>query len=230
MVPELRTGTLRAAARRGAAAALLLALLPGAGAQSFLYVCKVGDHTLTGQVPPQECKNVDVRELNPDGTLHRLIPAPLTPEQRRQRDQEEEARMAKEEAERAQAHKDRSLLETYSSVEEIEAARQRAVAGRQTLIDRADARIAQYQKERSRLDEEAEFYVSRQMPVKLKEAYKTNQALTEQQQKTRADALAEIGRINEKFDADRKRFEEIVHKSQEDMEARRRAEQEARER
>jgi len=211
-----------------ALAALAVALAQGAAAQSFMYVCTIGGHTITGQVPPQECKNADVRELNPDGTLHRLIPAPLTPEQRRQRQKEEEERILEEEAQRAQARKDRSLIETYSSVEEIESARRRAITGRQTLIDRADARIAQYAKERKRLDEEAEFYVGRQMPAKLKESFKTNQAHTEQQEKTRNDALAEIERINEKYDADRKRYEEIQRQSQDDMDARRRAEEEAR--
>lgn len=225
-------GAARAASRRrrriaaavAAAAALLLAR--GAAAQ-FLYVCTVNGHTVTAQVPPTECKNVDVRELNPDGTLHRLIAAPMTREQRQKKEQAEEEQMLKEEGERAQARRDRSLLETYSNVDEIEAARKRDLQGRQALIDRADARIAQYTKEKKRLDDEAEFYVNRDMPPKLKEQFATNKTLTDQQVKTRVDSIAEMARINEKYNVFRKRFEEIEEQARQAEEARRKAADEA---
>ncbi len=206
-----------------AIAVLTSLLLPQEASAQFLYVCTVNGRTVTGQLPPQECRNSDVRELNPDGTLHRLIPAPLTPEQRRRRQEEEDARLRQEEAERAQSRKDRSLMETYSSVDEIEAARRRSLAGRQMLIDRADSRIAQYAKERKRLDDEAEFYANREMPTRLKESYASNKTLTEQQEKTRADAMTEMRRINERFDADRKRFEELERMANEAELARRKA-------
>jgi hypothetical protein len=212
--------------RRLAAGAAALLLSQGAAAQ-FLYVCTVGGHTVTGQVPPAECRNVDVRELNPDGTLHRLIPAPMTREQRQKKEEAQEEQLRKEEEDRAQARRDRSLLETYSSVDEIEAARSRDLAGRKTLIDRADARIAQYTKEKKRLDDEAEFYVNREMPPKLKEQFATNKTLTDQQVKTRADSVAEMSRINEKYNGFRKRFEEIQEQARIAEDARRKAVDEA---
>jgi len=192
-------------------AALCLAALLAAPAQAqqFLYVCSSHGHTISGGLPPPECKGEDIRELNPDGTLHRLIPAPLTQEQRRKRDQDEEARRQEEEQERAQSRKDRALLETYGSVSEIEAARTRTIAGRQVLVDRADQRIAQYAKERKRLDNEAEFYAKREMPAKLKDAFEANKALVAQQEKTKADALQEIRNLNTRYDADIKRYQEL---------------------
>jgi hypothetical protein len=180
-----------------------------AGAQQFLYVCTIHGHTLSGGLPPPECKGEDIRELNPDGTLHRLIPAPLTPEQRKKRDQEEHERMLAEEAERAQARKDRSLLETYGSVSEIEAARTRTIASRQELVNRADQRIAQYAKEKKRLDDEAEFYAKREMPAKLKDAFDANKALTAQQEKTKADVIQEMRVLNARYDAEAKRYQEL---------------------
>jgi hypothetical protein len=192
-------------------AALLLALLlhAPAHAQQFLYVCTSHGHTLSGGLPPPECKGEDIRELNPDGTLHKLIPAPLTQEQRKKRDQDEELRRQEEENERAQARKDRALLETYGSVSEIEAARTRTIAGRQVLVDRADQRIAQYAKERKRLDDEAEFYAKREMPAKLKEAFDANKALVAQQEKTKSDVQQEIRTLNARYDADIKRYQEL---------------------
>jgi hypothetical protein len=231
MAPKIHPLFKLAAAYRSArfalAALTTLLLSQGAPAQSYLYVCTVGNHTITGQLPPPECKNTDVRELNHDGTLHRTIPAPRTADQIRKDEEETETRLRKEENERAESRKDRALMETYSNVDEIEAARRRDLAGRQMLIDRADSRIAQYKKERKRLDDEAEFYVNREMPRKLKESFTTNEALTEQQEKTRADSLAEMQRINERYDQNRKRFEEIERMAKAAEEARRKAAEQA---
>jgi hypothetical protein len=213
---------------RATAWALMLGIALCQGAWAESYVCKVGDHTYTGQIPPPECRNVDVRVLNADGSLNHVISAPLTPEQRRKLEEEQRQQALQEDLARKQRSEDRALLETYSSVDEIEAARQRDLAGRKLLIDRADARIQQYQRERKRLDDEAEFYVNHEMPRKLKEAYATNQTLTEQQQKTRADSLAEMVRINERYDAKRKRFEELEREAQEAQAARRAAEEQLR--
>ena len=214
MAPE--TACSRAAARtparrRHGPALLCLAgllLVPTARAD-YLYVCQLKGHTISGGVPPPECKEQDIRELNPDGTLHRLIPAPLTPQQRKERELAAEARLRQEEAERAQARKDRALLETYGSVSEIEAARQRTVAARQVLVDRAQQRIEQYARERRKLDDEAEFYAKREMPPKLKEAFAANAALSAQQQKTKLDVEQEIKALNARYDADIQRYREL---------------------
>ncbi len=184
-------------------------------------------HTITGDSPPPECRNRDVRELNPDGSLRRIIPAPLTSEQRKKRDEEEKISRLEEEKERAQVQKDRSLLETYGSVEEIDAARERTVQGRQELINRANLRITQYQRERKRLDNEAEFYAKRTLPPELQQAYEANDALTKQQEKTRADAEQEIERIKVRFAAERKRYVELEEAAAEAQRVRERREQEA---
>jgi len=213
MAPETpSSAAARSPARRacllGAAAVAVFAWCGTASAQ-YLYMCNSKGHVYTGGLPPPECRDQDLRELNPDGTLHKLIPAPLTAEQRKARDAAERERIRQEENERAQAHLDRSLLETYGSVSEIEAARARAIAARQVLVDRADQRIAQYGKERKRLDDEAEFYQKREMPAKLKDAYAANKALTEQQEKTKADVLVEIRNLNQRYDAQAKRYKEL---------------------
>lgn len=186
-----------------------------------------GGHTITGDLPPPECKDRDVRVLNPDGSLKEILPAPLTPEQRKKRRQEEEVQHQEEEKERSQAQKDRSLLETYASIEEIDAARDRAVAGRQGLITRAEQRLKQYTRERKHLDDEAEFYAKRELPADLKQAYETNTALIKQQEKTRADAEHEIEQIKERFAADRTRYLELEEMAAQAAEARERKEREA---
>lgn len=200
----------RPAALLGLGIAAACLLLAGAPARAETYVCtNTAGKRFTGDLPPPECKDTEIRVLNPDGTLLRTIPAPLTREQKRAREAEREAELVKEEAERAQARRDRALLETYGSPDEIDAARSRALAGQQMLVDRADQRIAQYTREKKRLDDEAEFYSKREIPPKLKEAYDANKSLNDQQLKTRSSAIQEMDRINLRFDGEKKRYQEL---------------------
>ncbi|HYA66275.1 MAG TPA: hypothetical protein VEE84_06275, partial [Burkholderiaceae bacterium] len=221
-----------------ACALLALALLLGTSAlraqtssatrPQLSYTCTTkSGHNIRGDLPPPECKDRDVRVLNPDGSLKEIIPAPLTTEQRKKRREEEETQRKEEEAERTQAQKDRSLLETYGTIEEIDAARDRAIAGRQGLITRAEQRIAQFTRERKRLDDEAEFYAKRELPADLKQAYESNASLTKQQEKTRADAEHEIEQIKERFAAERQRYLELEEMSAKAAQARERKEREA---
>lgn len=192
-----------------------------------MYVCTVNGHRYSGQSPPDECRNVEIRVLNGDGSEHTIIPAPMTEAQRQRKAEQDRQKRQEEDAERARLSKDRSLLETYSTVEEIEAARQRALAGQRTLIQRAEEKIAQYRKEKKRLDDEAEFYAKRAMPPKLKEQFDNNRALTEQQEKSRDVANSEMARINERFDGDRHRFEELEKQAEQAARTRRAAEESA---
>ena len=216
MAPDPHRNPLRRAAACASLGLLaVLALSQGAAAQSLLYVCTVNGHTISSQLLPQECKNVDVRVLNPDGSQNRVIPAPLTPEQRKKKKEEDEQRLNEEEAERKQRSRDKALMETYSSVDEIEGARKRALQGQQTLIDRADARIAQYTRERKHLDDEAEFYEKRAKPRALQDALNTNQTLMDQQEKTKADVLAEIHALQARYEAQIKRYRELEKMAEE---------------
>jgi hypothetical protein len=209
---------------RLAGTALLAALCGHVASAQELYVCTVNGHTISGQLPPQECKNSEVRVLNPDGTLKKTLPAPRNADQIRRDQQAEEARQREEDEKRKEAREDRALLETYSSLDEIEAARKRDLGGQQILVDRAEGRINQYKKEKKHLDDEAEFYAKHEMPRRLKDAFTTNQTLTEQQEKARADALAKMTRINKTYDEKHLRFEEIERAAREAEEARRKAE------
>ncbi len=193
--------------------ALLLVALLGLplGALAQLYVCTTRDgRTLTGDAPPAECRDVTVRELNRDGSVKRVIEPPLTPEQRKAREQEEKARRERERAAQEQLRKDRALLETYASEDEIDASRDRALAERQRLIDRAAQQLKESRNDRKRLDDEAEFYAKRQLPDRLKRQLDENAELQQQQLRTIEDIRADMQRINERYDAELTRFRELV--------------------
>jgi hypothetical protein len=189
--------------------AALLALPVGVHAQ--LYVCTTpGGRTLTGDRPPPECQNVQIRELNRDGSVRRIIEPPLTSEQRKKRDDEEKARRERERAAQEQLRKDRALLEAYAGEDEIESARDRVLAERQALIDRANQQLKEFKIDRKRLEDEAEFYAKREMPEKLKRALADNTSLQEQQLRQIEDIRADMQRINEHYDSDLRRYRELV--------------------
>src|SRR5512145_1379843 len=123
------------AARPVRAAAALLAVLLASGevdaqqsqAPSTIYSCVANGKTFSGDRPPPECANSDIRELNRDGSVRRVIPRPLTAEEQKARALEAKKRLDDEERILAQRRRDRALLEAYANEDEIEAARAKSL-------------------------------------------------------------------------------------------------------
>lgn len=190
-------------------ATLLMTIAPIAHSQ--LYVCTdARGRTLTSDRPPPECADRPVRELRSDGSVRRVIEPPLTAEQRAAR--EAEARRQAEEADRqrAQMRRDLALLEAYATTDEIEEARNRALGTRSQLIDRANKRIEEHKRERAKLDKEAEFYVGRELPDSLRRALENNSALMRSEQRILDDVRGDMDRVNARFDAENKRWRELI--------------------
>jgi hypothetical protein len=189
--------------------ALLLLAAPLARAQLFVCTDARG-RTLTGDRPPPECVDRQVRELRADGSVRRVIEPPLSPEQKAAREAETKRQREEAERQRAQMRRDLALLETYASEAEIEETRNRALGSRQQIIDRAQQRLAVHKKERRRLDTEAEFFAKREMPDKLKRAFEANAALTRSEQRVIDEVRADMERVNARFDAELKRWRGLV--------------------
>lgn len=198
--------------RRAAAwavwAVLVLACAP---ASATLFVCTAADgRTITADRPPPECANRPVRELRPDGSVRQVIEPPLTEEQRRARVEKLRREYLEQEAKRTQARRDIALMETYASEAEIEAARQAALSSRQSMIDRSQRRLESFAAERTKLEQEAEFYATRTLPAKLERAIESNKDLTQVEHRLIADMQADMARINQRFDIELARFRELV--------------------
>ena len=142
--------------------------------------------------------------------MRRVIEPPLTAEQKAERAAEAKRQREEAEKQRAQMRRDLALLETYASEAEIEDTRNRALGSRQQLIDRAVQRLADHQKERKKLEIEAEFYAKREMPDKLKRAFEGNAALTRSEQRIIEDIRADMDRVNARFDTELQRWRTLV--------------------
>ena len=178
--------------------------------QGSIFTCSVNGKTFSGDRPPQECANSEMRELNRDGSVRRVIARPPTQEELRARALEAKKRLEEEDKQLAQRRRDKSLLEAYASDEEIEAARAKSLESATQSMARAKARIDNLNGERKKLDDEAEFYKKRVLPDQIKRSFVSNQQEVSQAEKIHNDALVETKRINERFDAEKKRFRELL--------------------
>lgn len=192
-----------------AAFAVLLLASASAGAQT-MYTCVANGRTYSGDRPPPECFNSDIRELNRDGSLRRVIARPLTPEEQKARAIEVRKKADEEEKALAQRRRDRSLLEAYASEQEIDVARTKALISSNEVVKRSQLRLDRMAEERKRLEEETEFYKKRETPETIKRALANNEQERAAELKIIKDAQSETQRINDRFDADKKRFRELV--------------------
>ncbi|WP_374264620.1 hypothetical protein [Zoogloea sp.] len=176
---------------------------PGKGA---VFCCMDNGHQICGDVLPMQCYGKGYREMSPQGTVRRMVEPPLTPEQFARREAEERARKAEIERQRAEMRRNQSLLETYSSVADIDARRDRAVASVDVDLKQAEARQAQLLKKRESLNREAEFYQKRTMPAALQNALRESDSELSNQGSVIAAKKKEIEAIRKRFELDRVRY------------------------
>lgn len=188
----------------------LAALSASAQTPTTMFSCVANGKTYSADRPPPECANSEMRELNRDGSVRRVIPRPLTVEEQRARALEAKKKLEEEEKLLAQRRRDRALLEAYATDAEIEAARKKSLEGAEQAIKRSQERADSLAKDRKRLDDEAEFYKKREQPDSLKRAYALNAQAVTAEERIMAEARGEVARINERFDAERKRYKELL--------------------
>jgi len=116
------------------------------------------------------------REIDERGITVRRIEAPLTQEQRAQREAEsrrkkEQERLAKEERMRNQA-----LLDAYSSEKDIEVVRDRTVRDIEKSLNLANESYAEAAKRQKELSDEMQFYRNKPAPKALLDAMKENES------------------------------------------------------
>lgn len=92
----------------------------------YRYVNEQGNTVIDYQVPSELIKN-GYEVLSEDGMVLRTVPRQLTEEERRNLSEQERLARNVEEIRKRQRKQDESLLLRYSSVEDIEAARDRAL-------------------------------------------------------------------------------------------------------
>ena len=208
-VPTVNDRT-RVAARAASAvlASVVLALPPVARGA---FVCKPpGGSTIIRDDLPRECASVEIREMNPDGSLKRIIPPPRTTEQRKAEEEEHRRKLECLQQNEARKQGDEVLLKRYPMEDDLIVARDRALANEKARIDQQNQRLKELERTRAHLEDEKASYKGRQMSDAMKAAFEANDSgMAAAEQKIELINSA-MGQIAEKFDADLKRYRELV--------------------
>jgi hypothetical protein len=201
----------------------MLALLAGLGAtpgswaqadaskpSTGIYTC-VDDRgrRLTSDRPIAECLAKEQRVLNRDGSQRTVLPPTPTAEERavheaRERD-DAQARIAQADAVR----RDRNMVARYPDEATHHKAREAALDTVRVAIKATEIRSRDLAADRKPLNDEAEFYVGRPLPPKLKTLMDANDAAQEAQRSAVANQQAELARINSIYDAELARLRRL---------------------
>lgn len=209
--------------KRGAAAAgyrsgLLVTLLVGAtfslSAEAKLYKWVDNDGiTHYGEVIPPEYADKDRVELNKDGRVVKEQEI-LTPQKRLAKEQADAKKRAEEQLTIDRQRRDKTLINTYSNVNEIELARSRSLQQIDARIYVIKSSIATANANLAGLQNEADGYAKRhrEVPQSLKDDLQNAQTRLDMINNDLAQPLAEKAAIESRYDADKVRYMELTGK------------------
>ncbi|MBI4987140.1 MAG: hypothetical protein HZC24_17780 [Rhodocyclales bacterium] len=192
--------------RRCAALLAVAAFSLPAAARTYCCTDKTG-RKYCGDTLPEQCQGA-YKEFSEKGV--RSVEAPLTAEQKAQR---EAAEARKKEAERLaneQRRKDQALLNTYGNEKDIDLLRDRAVADIEVSAKQVQAKYDKAVKRKQQLERELEFYAKKPVPESLKSQIKENEIDIQAQTKALDDKKAEIEATRVRFEEDRKRYRALM--------------------
>lgn len=164
---------------------------------------------LTSDRPIPECVSRDQRLLNSDGSIRQVVPPVPTADERaaiEARQQEEALARA---VQREAIRRDRNLLQRFPSEAAHNKAREAALEDTRKALRVSEARLATLEKERKPLLDESEFYVGKQLPLKLRQQIDGNDAAAEAQRNLLQNQKAELVRVNELYDLELERLRKL---------------------
>ena len=206
-----RTGT-------GLALAALVLLASTAQATTYKWVDDQGVVHYTDKMPPEAINKGSV-ELSKQGVPIKKTEPALTPEQRRVKEAEEERARLAAKAREEVARKDRALLQSYTTEDEIDLSKKRALGTIDAQMQSAQAYVATLTKRRDDIQGRVAALNGKPPPPGLeREVVSVNEELEKQ-----ADLIAtkrkEITVVTARYDADKQRWRELRQIAEAETEA-----------
>jgi hypothetical protein len=176
----------------------------------LIYTCTdANGKKLTSDRPIIECNSREQRVLNSDGSVKQVRPPTLTSDER----SEVEARerdAAAEQARRLEAiRRDRNLLARFPNEAAHRKARVAALDDVNKAVRASEARLAALAAERKPLTDEAEFYVGKPLPAKIRTQLDANDAAVDAQRSLVQNQRLEVIRIDALYDAELERLKKL---------------------
>lgn len=176
----------------------------------YIFQCTTAQgRKLTSDRMIADCIDREQRVYSQGGALVRVVPPSYTAEERAAMDTRRERERALQDAQAEHYRRDRQLMLRFANEKSHQRAREQALDPVETATRTIQKRLELLAEDRVPLDREAEFYVGKPLPVKLKRQYDTIEA-TEAGLQTALDAQAEeVARINELYDIELERLKKL---------------------
>lgn len=197
--------------RQTMATGALLVLTAAVSAQGIFTCTTSSGRKITSDRPIPECASQDQKELNPSGTVRRVVkPVPTAEEQRiaDQKAKEQAEERARQEEER---RKNRALLARYPNKPAHDKERQDALSQVDEVIRAAQKRIGELLDQRKKINEEMEFYKKdpNKTPPSLRRQVEDNDRSVVVQRRFIGDQEDEKKRANARFDEELDRLKKL---------------------
>ena len=179
-------------------------------AGGLIYSCvdAAGKH-ITRDRPIAECTNREQRVLNADGSLREMLSPTRTAEEAAADDEANKAREIERIRQRDAIRRDQNLLQRFPNEAAHRKAREQALEVVRTSLRTSEQRLGVLAKERKPLNDEAEFYVGKPLPFKLKLALDANDASVDAQNSLMQNQRLEAVRIDHNFDEELDRLRRL---------------------
>lgn len=191
----------------------LLAIAPltwAMAADVGIYSCTdAHGRKLTSDRPIAECIAREQRVLNADGSVRRVLPPTPTADERAEIESREQAALAERAAAKDALRRDRNLLARFPNEASHRKAREAALEASRKAVLASQGRIAQLANERKPLMAESEFFSGKPWPAKLKQQIEANDVSVDALRSLINNQQAEIGRIDERYDAELERLRRL---------------------
>lgn len=175
-----------------------------------IYSCIDGTgKRLTSDRPIAECTAREQRMLNSDGSTKKVLPPTMTADERADAEARERAQNARRMAEAEAVRRDRNLRTRYPNEAAHQKARLAALDDVKRTLQLSQQRLDALATEKKPLLSEAEFYVGRAMPARLKQQLEGIDAAAEAQRALIQNQQAETLRINAAFDIELTRLRQL---------------------
>jgi hypothetical protein len=177
-----------------------------------IFQCVLPDgRKVTSDKPIAECMNAGKpqRVLNKDGSEKAIFEAPPTEDEKAERDRIRRQREAERTAYEIEVRRDRDLLKRFPNEAAHAKAREKALDDVATSVRNSEARIKLLLEERKPLQNEAEFYVGKSLPNKVRLGLDANDAALEAQRSLVQNQQIEVVRINSLYDTELARLKKL---------------------
>ena len=184
-------------------------------ARAQIFSCRdSAGRTLTSDRPIPECASRDMRELGKNGVVKRIISAPLTAEQRRAKELDEERSKQQADAALEARRRDQALLARFHNEGEIDRAHQRAISDIQEKINQSNRAIGLASSQLTNAETEAAKRADKSfMPPYLQQRMDEAKMMMGVESKHMHQYRDQLSQVDRSFDDTLKRYRELVQGS-----------------